>query len=131
MPPYLQVITAFAFAIDFENNKDRSSKSSIATSMPKVRYDMPAVLGYIHKKHQMKNLSGNTLDNSSQGVQQGNGIAGSSKKARGVRVKIEKENSHSSMEYDSRSSNFIFTQGPISMRSNGKQYRNSVNYDGE
>ncbi|KAK8483672.1 hypothetical protein V6N13_141290 [Hibiscus sabdariffa] len=122
---------AFASATDSENSEDRSSKSSTAASMPKVRYDLPAVLGYINEKHQMKNLSGNTVDNSSHRVQQGKGRAESSKKARGVRVKIEKENSHSSMESDSRSSNFIFTQGPISVTSNGKQHRNSVNYDGE
>ncbi|KAK8638435.1 hypothetical protein V6N13_136860 [Hibiscus sabdariffa] len=123
---------AFAFAADSENSEDRSSKSSTAASMPKVRYDLPAVLGYIQEKHQMKNLSENTVANSSQRVQQGKGLAESSKKARGVRVKIEKENSHSSMESDSRSSNFIFMQGPISsVTSNGKQYGNSVNYDGE
>ncbi|XP_039002521.1 WPP domain-interacting protein 2-like [Hibiscus syriacus] len=122
---------AFASATDSENSEDRSSKSSTATSMPKVRYDLPSVLGYIHEKHQMENLSGNTMGNSSQGVQQGKGRSESSKKARGVRVKIEKENSHSSMESDSRSSNFIFTQGPVSMTSNGKQWGNSMNYDGE
>ncbi|GMJ11609.1 Arabidopsis thaliana WPP domain interacting protein 1, WPP domain interacting protein 1 [Hibiscus trionum] len=123
---------AFASATDSENSEDRSSKSSTAASMPKVRYDLPSVLGYIHEKHQMENLSGNTVGNSSQRVQQGKGRAESSKKARGVRVKIEKENSHSSMESDSRSSNFMFTQGPISsVTSNGKQCGNSGSCDGE
>ncbi|GMI85175.1 Arabidopsis thaliana WPP domain interacting protein 1, WPP domain interacting protein 1 [Hibiscus trionum] len=122
---------AFASATDSENSEDRSSKSSTAASMPKVRYDVPAVLGYIHEKHQMKNLTGNTIGSSRQIVQQGKGHAESSKKARGVKVKIEKENSHSSMESNSRSSNFIFMQGPISVTSNGKQHRNSMNYDGE
>ncbi|XP_039028465.1 WPP domain-interacting protein 2-like [Hibiscus syriacus] len=121
---------AFASATDSENSEDRSSKSSTAASMPKVRYDLPSVLGYVHEKHQM-NLNGNTVGSSSQRVQQGRGRAESSKKARGVRVKIEKENSHSSMESDSRSSNFIFTQGSISVTSNGKKHRNPVNYDGE
>ncbi|KAK8655118.1 hypothetical protein V6N13_107710 [Hibiscus sabdariffa] len=106
------VRVAFVSATDSENSEDRSSESSTAASMPK-----------------MKNLSGNTLDNSSEGVQQGKGIVGSSKKARGVWVKIEKENSHSSMESDSRSSNFIFTHGLISVTSNEKQHRNFVNYD--
>ncbi|KAK8503904.1 hypothetical protein V6N12_019074 [Hibiscus sabdariffa] len=73
---------AFASATDAENSKDRSSKSFTVASIPKVRYDMPVVLGYIHEKYQMKNLSGNTLDNSSQKVQHGKGIAGSSKKGK-------------------------------------------------
>ncbi|MBA0699401.1 hypothetical protein Goari_001042 [Gossypium aridum] len=122
---------AFASATDSENSEDRSSKSSTAASMPKVRYDLPAVLGYMHDKNQMKNLGGNIVGNSSHRVHQGKGRAESSKKARGVRVKIDKENSHSSMESDSRSSNFIFTQHPISVTSNGKQSGNPMNYDGE
>lgn len=122
---------AFASATDSENSEDRSSRSSTAASMPKVRCDLPAVLEYMHDKNQMKNLGGNIMGNSSHGVQQGKGRAESSKKARGVRVKIEKENSHSSMESDSRSSSFIFTQHPISVTSNGKQSGNPMNYDGE
>ncbi|XP_022716603.1 WPP domain-interacting protein 2-like [Durio zibethinus] len=122
---------AFAFATDSENSEDRSSKSSTAASMPKTRYDLPAVLGYVHEKNQMKNLSGKSVGNSSQRVQQGKGSVESNKKARGERIKIEKENSHSSMESDSRSSNFVFTQGLFSVTSNGKQTGNSLNYDGE
>ncbi|KAK9027362.1 hypothetical protein V6N11_067200 [Hibiscus sabdariffa] len=38
------VRVAFVSATDSENSEDRSSESSTAASMPKVRYDMPAVL---------------------------------------------------------------------------------------
>ncbi|XVF03524.1 hypothetical protein REPUB_Repub05bG0001800 [Reevesia pubescens] len=120
---------AFGAATDSENSEDRSSKSSTAASMPKVKYDLPAVLGYVHEKNQINNLSGKSVGNSSQRVQLGKGRVESSKKARGERVKIEKENSHSSMESDSRSSNFVFMQGPFSVTSNGKQSGN--HYDGE
>ncbi|KAK8683699.1 hypothetical protein V6N13_039750 [Hibiscus sabdariffa] len=84
------VRVAFASTTDYKNSEDWSSKSSTAASTPKVRYDIPARKG----------------------------IAGSSKKARGVRVKIEKENSDPSIESDPKSSNFIFTQGPVSVISN-------------
>ncbi|XVF76937.1 hypothetical protein PTKIN_Ptkin14bG0000300 [Pterospermum kingtungense] len=127
----LAVGSAFAAATDSENSEDRSSKSSTAASMPKARYNLPAVLGYMHEKNQMKTLTGKTGGNSSQRVQQGKGHVESSKKPRGEKVKIEKENSHSSMESDSRSSNFFFMQGPFSVTSNGKQSGNSMNYDAE
>ncbi|OMP06929.1 hypothetical protein COLO4_07791 [Corchorus olitorius] len=122
---------AFAAATDSENSEDRSSKSSTAASVPKARYDLPAVLGYVHEKNQMKTLGGKTVGNSSQRIQQGKGRVESSKKPRGERIKIEKENSHSSMESDSRSSNFVFMQGPFSVTSNGKQSGKSMSYDGE
>ena len=79
----------------------------------------------------MKNLSGKSGGNPTQRVQQGKSRAESSKKPRGEKVKIEKENSHSSMESDSRSSNFVFMQGTSAMTSNGRQSGRSMNYDGE
>lgn len=52
----------------------------------------------------------------------GRGEVETSKKFRGEEVKIEKENSHSSLESDSRSSNFVFLmQGTNSAASNGRQ----------
>ncbi|XVE80654.1 hypothetical protein DITRI_Ditri14bG0156200 [Diplodiscus trichospermus] len=125
------VEAAFASATDSENSEDRSSKSSTAASVPKVRYDMPLVLGYAHQKNQMKNLSGKTMGNSNQRGQQGKGRPESSKKPRGERVEIEKENSQSSVESDSRSSNFFFVQGQSSVTSNGNQSEKSMDYDGE
>lgn len=119
---------AFAAGTDSENSEDRSSKSSTAASVPKMKYDLPAVLGHPREKNRMKNISGKSSGNSPQKSQQGKGRIEGSKKARGERVKIEKENSHSSMESDSRSSNFVFVQG---VTSNGKQSGRSMNYDGE
>ncbi|GMY30725.1 WPP domain-interacting protein 1-like [Fagus crenata] len=119
---------AFTAGTDSENSEDRSSKSSTAASVPKTRNDLPAVLGHAREKSRMKNISGKSSGNSAQKSQQGKGRIEGSKKARGERVKIQKENSHSSMESDSRSSNFVFVQGATS---NGKQSGRSMNYDGE
>ncbi|KAA3472575.1 WPP domain-interacting protein 1-like [Gossypium australe] len=118
-----------AATTDSENSEDRSSKSSTAASMPKARYDLPTVLGYVHGKNRMKNLSGKFVGNSSKNAQQGKGYVESSKKPRGERIKIEKENSQSSVESDSRSSNFGFVLSPVSVTSNGKQSGSSMNHD--
>ncbi|TYI03191.1 hypothetical protein ES332_A11G319000v1 [Gossypium tomentosum] len=118
-----------AATTDSENSEDRSSKSSTAASMPKTRYDLPTVLGYVHGKNRMKNLSGKFVGNSSKKAQQGKGYVESSKKPRGERIKIEKENSQSSVESDSRSSNFGFVLSPVSVTSNGKQSGSSMNHD--
>ncbi|MBA0771005.1 hypothetical protein Gotri_019540 [Gossypium trilobum] len=118
-----------AATTDSENSEDRSSKSSTAASMPKARYDLATVLGYVHGKNRMKNLSGKFVGNSSKKAQQGKGYVESSKKPRGERIKIEKENSQSSVESDSRSSNFGFVLSPVSVTSNGKQSGSSMNHD--
>lgn len=123
--------SAFAAGTDSENSEDRSSKSSTAASAPKLRYELPAASVYVRERNRMKNLSGKSGGNPTQRVQQGKSRAESSKKPRGEKVKIEKENSHSSMESDSRSSNFVFMQGASAMTSNGRQSGRSVNYDGE
>ncbi|KAJ4849259.1 hypothetical protein Tsubulata_012953 [Turnera subulata] len=121
----------FAAGTDSENSEDHSSKSSTAASAPRMRYDLPAVAGYAHQMNRTKILNGNGVGSSAQRVQQGKGHPEVSKKPRGEKVKIEKENSHSSMESDSRSSNFVFMQGNYSVTSNGKQGGASMNYDGE
>ncbi|GAV74756.1 hypothetical protein CFOL_v3_18236 [Cephalotus follicularis] len=118
--------STFAAGTDSENSGDHSSKSSTAASVPKVSRGLPAALGYVREKNKLKNLSGKTVSNSSQRVQLGKGSVENCKKPRGERVKIENENSHSSMESDSRSSDFFFMQN-----SNGKQRGNSMNCDGE
>ncbi|KAJ0101596.1 hypothetical protein Patl1_03672 [Pistacia atlantica] len=123
--------SAFVAGTDSENSEDRSSKSSTAASAPKMRYESPAISGYAREKKWMKNLSTKSVSNSTQRVQQGKSWAESSKKPRGEKVKIEKENSHSSMESDSRSSNFVFMQGTFSVTSNGKQSGRSMHSDGE
>ncbi|KAK8501715.1 hypothetical protein V6N12_002452 [Hibiscus sabdariffa] len=139
-----------------ENSEDRSSKSSTASGMPKV---LPTILGYVHRRNHMKNFGGMTGGNSSPRVQQGSNSSprvqqgsnssprvqlGSnssprvqqvkdsietSKKLRGEMVKIEKENSLSSIGSDSRSSNIGFMSSPFSVASNLKQSGNSLNLD--
>ncbi|KAF7839918.1 WPP domain-interacting protein 2-like [Senna tora] len=106
--------SAFAVGTDSENSEDRSSKSSTAASVPKSRHDL---LGHVKEKSQSRNTSSKDLANSTQRVQQGKGQNESSKKFRGERVKAKKENSRSSMDSDSRSSNF--NQGVFTMTNNG------------
>ncbi|XP_006346075.1 WPP domain-interacting protein 2 [Solanum tuberosum] len=113
-----------------ENSEDRSSRSSTAASAPKARYEAPVLPGYPSDKHWLRSLSGNSLSTSAQKPHQGKGRSETSKKPRGERVKIEKENSHSSMESDSHSSNFLFMQGDFAT-SNGTKGERSMIYDGE
>ena len=123
--------SAFTAGTDSENSEDRSSKSSTAASAPKARHDVNAVMGHARDRIRTKNLSGKSSGISIQWVQPGKPRTETSKKHRGERVKIEKENSHSSVESDSRSSNFVFAQGKFSATSNGKKSGTSTNYDGE
>ncbi|KAJ6753270.1 WPP DOMAIN-INTERACTING PROTEIN 2 [Salix purpurea] len=134
------VESAFPAGMDSENSEDRSSKSSTAASAPRVRHDLHTVSGYSWDRNRVKSLSGKGVGSSAQRVQQGKEWVENGKKPRGERVKIEKENSHSSMESDSRSSNFVFmqgdysvtsNQGDYSVTSNGKQSGRSMIYDGE
>lgn len=121
---------AFAARADSENSEDRSSKSSTAASAPKGRYDLPGVVSQARERNRVKSAGVKSWGNSAQCAQPGRGRSESSKKHRGDKVKIEKENSHSSMESDSRSSNFVFMQtAPLS--SNGKQRRRSMSQEGE
>lgn len=109
---------SFGAGTDSDNSEDRSSKSSTAASVPKNR---------------TRALSGKNLVNSVQRSQPAKSRIETSKKHRGERVKTENENSHSSMESDSRSSNVVFMQGTTSVTSNGRNRRHSgksMNYDG-
>ncbi|CAM8978759.1 unnamed protein product [Rhodiola kirilowii] len=86
---------------------------------------MPLVYPFSGDKNKPKNLSGKGLITSNQKSQVGKGRSDPSKKLRGgERIKFEKEISHSSIESDSRSSNFVFMQG-----SNGRQSEASINYN--
>ncbi|CAI0541000.1 unnamed protein product [Linum tenue] len=125
--------SAFAAGADSENSisEDRSSKSSTAASAPRARNDLAGGSGYGWEKNRTKPLNAKVAVISAQRGQLGKGHVESSKKARGERAMIEKENSQSSMESDSRSSNFVFTQGLYSVTSNGKQSETSLNDDGE
>lgn len=116
-------------ATDSENSEDRSSKSSTAASAPRWRSEA-ALGGYIGDNNGIASSNRGQNLAAPQG-QQGKNRTGSGKKPRGNQVKIEKENSHSSMESDSQSSNFVFMQGASSVTSKERQSRRSANYDGE
>lgn len=105
---------SFAAGTDSDNSEDRSSRSSTAASVPKNR---------------MRTLSGKNMVPSVQRSQPGKSRIDTGKKHRGERVKVEKENSQSSMESDSRSSNVVFMQGTTSVTSNGRHSGKSMNYD--
>ncbi|MCD9644193.1 hypothetical protein HAX54_032341 [Datura stramonium] len=120
----------FNAASESENSEDRSSRSSTAASAPKARYEAPVLLAYPSDKHWMRSLSGKSLGTSAQQPHKGKGRAETSKKPRGEKVKIEKENSHSSMESDSQSSNCLFMQGNYAT-SNGTKGERSIIFDGE
>ncbi|KAL3821181.1 hypothetical protein ACJIZ3_007086 [Penstemon smallii] len=114
---------SFTDGTDSENSEDRSSKSSTAASAPKLKYEKQVVVG-------IRTSSGKNSTNSVQGGQQGKVRIENSKKSRGERVKIEKENSHSSLESDSRSSNFVFMQGTCTT-SNGIRSERPIDYGDE
>lgn len=121
--------TAFAIGTDSENSEDRSSKST-AASAPKLRQEVPPVGGFVKEKNKVKNTK--NPGNAVHKAQQGKGKVEASKKLRGDRIKVEKENSHSSVESDLRSSNAVFTEADAFARATyGRQGEGSSNYDGE
>lgn len=127
----LPVETTFSAGADSDNSDDRSSKSSTAASAPKFRYDACRAVG--HQKHRVKNLGARNLGSVSVGPRglSGKGLADTSKKPRGESIKLEKENSLSSMESDSRSSNSVFIRGTSSILSDPAQNGRPINSDGE
>lgn len=104
---------------DLENIEDSSIKSLTAASFSGINYEMPNVVGTPAEKTRMKSLSGKNLTYS---VKRGQG--------KGEQARIEKEDSLSSIESDSRSSNFVFVQGSYAT-SNGIQSDRPVHCDGE
>lgn len=129
MPP------SFGAGMESECSEDCSSRSSTAASAPKMRYEMPmAAAGLTRDKHGTRSLrakSSKSVGSYVQNGHQGKFQTENTKKLRGELVKIEKENSHSSMESDSRSCNFVFVQDNNIKTSNGRQSGKSSNYDGE
>ncbi|KAI3510161.1 hypothetical protein L1887_25692 [Cichorium endivia] len=110
----------FASRADSDNSEDQNSRSSTAASAPKPNHKFP-VAGM---------TSSNGKNSGIVSVQPGDQQEKSrnqTKKARGF--KLKKENSISSMESDSRSSNFVFTQGSNSVTSNGRNNGRLVNYE--
>ncbi|ONK69288.1 uncharacterized protein A4U43_C05F21280 [Asparagus officinalis] len=129
-PELIQLMTAGAFAIgmDSDNSEDRSSKSSTAASFPKPRHE----IGFGRERGRMKSIGGRVAGNAlQQRNQRGKaGVVDASKKIRGDRISLEKENSQSSVESDLRSSNMGFMLWGSGV-SNGKQSEKSLNFDGE
>lgn len=121
--------------MESECSEDCSSRSSTAASAPTMRYEMPmAAAGFTRDKNGTRSLSAKSSKSVGSHVQnghQGKFQTENTKKLRGELVKIEKENSHSSMESDSRSYNFVFVQDNNIKKSNGRQSGKSSNYDGE
>ncbi|XXG81453.1 hypothetical protein AAC387_Pa09g2083 [Persea americana] len=121
--------TALSIGTDSENSEDRSSKST-AASAPKLRQEVPPVGGFVKEKNKVKNTK--NPGNAVHKAQQGKGKVEASKKLRGDRIKVEKENSHSSVESDLRSSNAVFPEADAFARATyGRQGEGSSNYDGE
>lgn len=120
----------FTAGTDSENSEGQSSKSSTAASAPRIKNEIPMFMGSPQDKSMMRSLSGKNLAYTVQRGRQEKGRTESTKKARGERVKIEKENSHSSMESDSRSSNFVFMQGNYPVN-NGIRNERPNDYDEE
>ncbi|KAL8469544.1 hypothetical protein ACS0TY_032401 [Phlomoides rotata] len=118
----------FAAGTDSENSEGQSSKSSTAASAPRIKNEIPMFMGSPRDKSMMRSLSGKILAHNMQRGRQEKGWTESTKKARGERVKIEKENSHSSLESDSRSSNFVFMQGTYPVN-NGMPNERPNDYD--
>ncbi|KAI7756942.1 hypothetical protein M8C21_009986 [Ambrosia artemisiifolia] len=110
----------FGSRADSDNSEDRNSRSSTAASAPRGNREVPVVgFGF----NLSANNSGILLQHSDRQEKSQN----STKKARGGRIK--KENSISSVESDSRSSNFVFLQAANSMTRNGRVNGRSGNYD--
>ncbi|KAL5981295.1 hypothetical protein ACLOJK_015350 [Asimina triloba] len=127
----LAVEIAFPAGTDSENSEDRSSKST-AASAPKLRLEMPLGAGSTKEKGKGKNPSGRLSACSTHKAQQGKGKIETSKKLRGERVRAEKENSHSSVESDLRSSSaaFMLASG-FSGAGDGRRTERLLNYTGE
>lgn len=121
---------SLAAGMESEYSEDCSSRSSTAASAPKMTYEMPITAGFTRDKNGTCSLSGKSVGSYVQNGHRGKVQTETSKKLRGQLVKIETENSHSSMESDSRSSNFVFVQDNNIKTSNGRRGKSS-NYDGE
>ncbi|KAK1440159.1 hypothetical protein QVD17_05984 [Tagetes erecta] len=108
--------------VDSDNSEDRNSRSSTAASAPRVIHEVPVLgLGF--------SLSAKNSGVLVQGSDQREKDRTVTKKHRGGGGRIKKENSISSMESDSRSSNFVFLQAANSMTSNGKLNGSAGNYE--
>lgn len=100
---------AFSASVELEDSEDHNSKVECA-----------------------KNVGGKIISGSlSQRAQQGKNRIDTIKKARGERVKAEKEYPSSSLDSDLRSNDFVFSGGVFSVANAGKQSERSMNRSGE
>lgn len=120
--------SGFSIGMDSDNSEDHSSKSSTATSAPRLRHE---VLASGKERGRLKILSGKGSTRLGlQKVQQGRGgTVDINKKSKGDLARFEKENSLSSVESDLRSSVVGAVQCDSVVDSNGKHNRRSLNFD--
>ncbi|XP_075487661.1 WPP domain-interacting protein 2-like [Primulina tabacum] len=107
----LEMQPSFAAGTDLGNREDQKSKSPTTESITRVRGEASAVVGFLNDKRRIRNLSGKDLTHSVRRGMQGKGKIDTNKRPKGEKIKIEKENSHSSTESDSRSYEFVFKHG--------------------
>ncbi|XP_075482049.1 WPP domain-interacting protein 2-like isoform X2 [Primulina tabacum] len=107
-----------------------SKSSSTEASSPNTRSKTSAVVGFPPDKIRERSFSGKKFTESTPQGQRGKSWIEARKKSGRDKVNIEKENSHSSVKSDMRSSNFVFMQGTYST-SYGIQSKRSTDYDGD
>ncbi|XP_073313380.1 WPP domain-interacting protein 2-like [Primulina huaijiensis] len=123
----LEMQPSFAAGTDLGHREDQKSMSPTTESITRVRGEASAVL---HDKRRIRNLSGKDLTHSVRRGMQGKGKIDTGKRSKGEKIKIEKENSHSSTESDSRSYKFVFKHGMPYAR-NEIQTEKSIDYNEE
>lgn len=126
-PELVQLMASGGFSIgmDSDNSEDRSSKSSTAASVPKPKHE----IGFGRERGRTKMVGGRVAGNAlQQRAQRGKGAGvDTSKKIRDDRVRLEKENSQSSVEFDLRSSKMGFTRQGSGV-SNGSHIVKPLNF---
>ncbi|GAB4849837.1 hypothetical protein Ancab_004635 [Ancistrocladus abbreviatus] len=127
----LEFGSMFSAGTDSDNSEDRSSKLSTAASASKSRYDISKALGHPREKYRVKNHGARNLGSTAQRLQEVKGQFDTSKKPRGETFIIEKENSLSSIESDSRSSASVFVREMPSINDNERQSGRPMNYNGK
>ncbi|KAG6476273.1 WPP domain-interacting protein 1-like isoform X1 [Zingiber officinale] len=125
----LVAASSFSIGIDSENSDDQSSKSSTAASAPKFRYE---TIGFGKDRSRAKAIGGKGSGHvvPQRGQRAKAGRSDGNRKLKENPVKIEMENSYSSIESDLRSSNAAFVHIG-SVASNSKQSEKSINNNGE
>ncbi|CAA7409561.1 unnamed protein product [Spirodela intermedia] len=124
----LEAVGSFSVGKNSENSDERSNTSSAAGSITRTNHEG---LGYEKERDRARNFRGKFSGNVAQvrGQRRKGGPLQINKKLRGDQVKLEKDDSHSSVESDLRSSNAVYAQWG-STSTNGKQSEGSSNFDG-